>query len=76
MQTWQVLQNSSAPKRSGLVPTNGMSVVMPARRNPDPNCLLMRDPCLPSSPRPESIAGGIRSRALAPGPGKAFALYP
>jgi hypothetical protein len=76
VQTWQVLQNSSAPKRSSAVATRGMSVVTPARRTPDPNWRLINEPCLPSSPKPEAIAGGIRSRALAEGPGYALALYP
>src|ERR1700691_6671948 len=65
VQTWQVAQNSSAPKRSGAVATSGMSVVTPARRTPDPRCQLINEPCLPSSPRPLAIAGGIRTRALA-----------
>src|SRR6202041_2190884 len=76
VQTWQVEQNSSAPKRSGVVATRGMSVVTPARRTPDPNCRLINDPCLPSSPNPDAMAGGIRRSALAEGPGYALALYP
>jgi hypothetical protein len=76
VQTWQVLQNSSAPKQSGAVTTRGISVVTPARRTPDPKCRLINEPCLPSSPRPEAMAGGIRSRASAEGPGYAPALYP
>src|SRR5579859_3414662 len=74
--TLQDLQNSSLPKRSGAVATRGMFVVTPARRTPAPNCLLIMEPCFPSSPRPEAIAGGIRSRAPADGPGYALALYP
>ncbi len=74
MQTWHVMQNSSAPKRSGAVATSGMSVVTPARRNPDPNCRLINEPCLPSSPKPEAMAGRMRSRAFAAGPGYALAL--
>ena len=74
--TWHVLQNSSAPNRSGAVAIKGMSVVTPARRTPDPNRRLINDPCLPSSPSPEAMAGGIRSKALAEGPGYALALYP
>jgi hypothetical protein len=58
VQTWQVWQNSSAPKRSGAVATSGMSVVTPVRRTPEPNLRLIKEPCLPSSPRPEAIAGG------------------
>src|ERR1700691_3494986 len=76
VQTWQVEQNSSAPKRSGEVATKGMSVVTPARRTPDPNLRLINEPCLPSSPRPEAMAGGIRTSAPAIGPGKGLALYP
>src|ERR1700722_16109753 len=76
VQIWQVAQNSSPPKRSGAVATNGMSVVTPARRTPDPNWRLINEPCLPSSPKPEAIAGGIRSKALAEGPGYAVELYP
>src|SRR5580692_11225964 len=67
--TWHVLQNSSAPKQSGVVATSGMSVVTPARRTPAPNWRLISDPCLPSSPRPDAIAGGIRTSAFAEGPG-------
>src|ERR1700691_5725711 len=69
VQTWHVEQNSSAPKRSGAVGTSGMSVVTPARRTPDPKLRLISDPCLPSSPRPDAMAGGIRTRAFADGPG-------
>src|SRR3984957_2816974 len=76
VQTWHVVQNSSAPKRGGTVAPSGMSVVTPARRTPDAKFRLINEPCLPSSPRPESIAGGIRSRASAEGPGYALALYP
>src|SRR3984885_15805182 len=76
VQTWQVAQNSSAPKRSGAVATSGMSVVTPARRTPDPKLRLINEPCLPSSPRPEAMAGGIKSSASAEGPGYALALYP
>ena len=60
------MQNSSAPKRSGAVATNGMSVVTPARRNPDPNRRLINEPCLPSSPKPEAMAGGMRSARTLP----------
>src|SRR3984957_611480 len=42
-QIWQVAQNSSAPKRSGVSATKGMSVVTPARRTPAPKWRLMRD---------------------------------
>lgn len=73
---WQFLQNSSAPKRMGAVGMRGMSVVTPARRTPAPNCGLMRDPCLPSSPNPDAIAGGTSNNASAIGPGYACALYP
>ena len=69
VQTWQVMQNSSAPKRSGFVATSGISVVTPARRNPAPYCRLISEPCLPNSPNPEAMAGGIKSNALADGPG-------
>src|SRR5580698_7327453 len=69
VQTWQVLQNSSPPKRSGPVATSGISVVTPASRTPDPNCRLMSEPCLPSSPSPAAIAGGISTSASAEGPG-------
>src|SRR5271163_3951676 len=76
VQTWQVEQNSSAPKRSGAVAMSGISVVTPARRTPDPKCRLINEPCLPSSPKPAAMAGGMRSKALAEGPGYALALYP
>src|SRR5687767_3173056 len=76
VQIWQSLQNSSPPNRSGAVATSGMSVVTPASRTPDPKCLLINEPCFPSSPRPDAIAGGISSRASAMGPGYALALYP
>ena len=74
VQTWQVAQNSSAPKRSGAVATSGMSVVTPARRTPDPKRRLINEPCLPNSPKPEATAGGISSRASAEGPGYALAF--
>ena len=76
MHTWQFLQNSSAPKISGEFITRGMSVVTPARRTPAPNFRLIMEPCLPSSPRPDATAGGIRSSASADGPGYALAVYP
>jgi len=37
VQTWQFLQNSSAPKGSAEVATSGMFVVTPARRTPRRN---------------------------------------
>jgi len=52
-----------------MVQRSGMVVVTPARRTPAPNCRLIIEPCLPSSPRPEAIAGGISSSASALGPG-------
>src|SRR5579871_570685 len=69
--TWHVSQKSSAPKRSRAVGQRGMSVVTPARRTPEPNFGLISEPCFPSSPSPDAIAGGINSRALADGPGYA-----
>jgi hypothetical protein len=72
--TWKAMQNSSAPKRSAGVPTNGMSMVTPASRNPDPKCRLINEPCLPKFPKPEAMAGGMRRRAFATGPGYALAL--
>ena len=65
----RLLQNSSAPNFSGDPATNGMSVVTAASLTPEPKCRLIRDPCLPSSPSPAAIAGGINSSALAEGPG-------
>src|ERR1700678_293366 len=68
VQTWQVEQNSSAPKRAGEGGTRRLSVVTPARPPPAPNFGLINEPCLPSSPRPEAMAGGIRTTAPAEGP--------
>ena len=76
MHAWQSLQKSSAPKRIGAVATSGMSVVTPAKRTPAPNCGLIRDPCLPSSPKPDAMVGGMSRSASAIGPGYACARYP
>jgi len=45
------------------------------RRTPAPNLRLMSGPCLPSSPRPEAMAGGMRTNAPAEWPGIRVALY-
>src|ERR1700761_3939963 len=45
VQAWQVLQKSSAPNRLASVAINGISVVTPASRTPEPNSGLMSDPC-------------------------------
>src|ERR1700691_5587409 len=76
VQTWQVGQNSSAPKRIGAVATSGISVVTPASRTPDPNLRLINEPCFPNSPSPEAMAGGISTSAPADGPGYGLAVYP
>ena len=37
----------------------GKSVVTADSRNEEPNSGLIKDPCLPSSPMPQAMAGGI-----------------
>ena len=39
-----------------------------ARRNDEPYSLLMIEPCLPNSPNPQAIAGGISNSGPASGP--------
>ena len=69
VQTWYVEQNSSAPNRIGEVATRGMSVVTPAKRTPAPYFGLISEPCFPSSPSPDAMAGGMSRSAPADGPG-------
>src|ERR1700722_7808807 len=76
VQTWQVEQNSSAPKRAGAVGTSGISVVTPARRTPAPNFGLINEPCLPSSPRPDAMAGGNQDTGARRGAGRGMGVVP
>ena len=68
VQIWQFVQKSSAPNTSGASVVSGMSVNTPASRKDDPNCQLMIEPCLPSSPMPASMAAGISNIGPAAGP--------
>lgn len=58
-QTLQFKQKESTSKVRCGVGANGASVNTAERRNDEPSSAFIKDPCLPSSPKPAAIAGGI-----------------
>jgi hypothetical protein len=58
-QILQFVQKESTSKVRSGVGANGVSVNTAESRNDEPNSEFITDPCLPSSPNPLAIAGGI-----------------
>ena len=75
-QTWQRLQKSSTPYVTLGVGIKGTFVSTAASLNDEPYSLFMMEPCLPSSPKPHSSAGGIINNGPARGPACGAASQP
>ena len=58
-QTLQRVHTSSIPKSLCSVNGIGASVSTADRRKAEPNSELIMEPCLPNSPKPQAMAGGI-----------------
>ena len=69
-------QNSSIPNSRLGVSANGAFVRTADYRKEDPNSGLIKDPCLPNSPKPHSSAGGTITNLPAIGPVTASESHP